>query len=118
MTLPPAGMAIIYVSSTLSLPALETLGVWSWLLEAAPAAERANLTKAALAGLLWMLTPYRVLRLVHAVRKPLEAPAFRAPVVEPRAYGAVQATFARRLVPHERRVDGEHRRRSDVDGSA
>jgi hypothetical protein len=94
VTLPPAWAAIIYVSSTLSLPALETMGVWSWILEAAPAAERADLTKAALAGLVWMLTPYRALRLVHAVRKPLEAPAFRTPEVEPRAYGSVQATLS------------------------
>ncbi|HTV11954.1 MAG TPA: hypothetical protein VME20_08825 [Acidimicrobiales bacterium] len=93
VTLPPASVANIFISSTISAPALGTLGVWSWILPNLPAADRVKTTEAAILGLLWMLTPYKVVRLVHAVRVPLLAPALRAPVVHPRAYGSAQATI-------------------------
>ena len=90
---PPGGCGHHLCEQHPLAPRPEDPGPWSWILEVAPAAERAKLTKEAVAGLIWMLTPYRVLRLVHAVRKPLEAPRFRVPVVEPRTYGSVQATL-------------------------
>lgn len=93
VSLPPAHVANLLISSTISLEALQTLGIWSWLAPAVPANERAALTVAAVEGRLWMLTPYRSVRLVHAVRRPLQAPRFRAPVVQQRAYGSVQATI-------------------------
>jgi hypothetical protein len=40
-----------------------------------------------------MLTPYRLIRLVHAVRQPLRAPHFVGPIVEGRPYGSTQATI-------------------------
>lgn len=93
VTLPPAYVANVFISSTISLPALATLGVWSWILAVLPAAERKAVAARAIEGGLWMLTPFRVVRMVHAVRLPLEAPRFRAPVVKPRTYGSVQATL-------------------------
>jgi len=93
VTLPPAGVANVFISSTISTRALEALGVWSWILPNLPAADRVKTAEAAILGLLWMLTPYKVVRLVHAVRRPLLAPGFKAPAVHPRAYGSTQATL-------------------------
>ncbi|HUB71072.1 MAG TPA: hypothetical protein VL984_11670, partial [Acidimicrobiales bacterium] len=94
VTLPPASVANILISSTLSAAALEDLGVWAWILDNLPAADRLKTAEAAVLGLLWMLTPYKVLRLVHAVRTPLLEPAFRLPILHTRAYGSTQATLS------------------------
>ncbi|HMK97069.1 MAG TPA: hypothetical protein VK425_05935 [Acidimicrobiales bacterium] len=94
LTLPPAGVANVFISSTISLPALETLGVWSWLLPNVPAPDRVKTAEAAVLGLLWMLTPYKVVRLVYAVRTPLLGPRFKLPVLHPRPYGSAQATLS------------------------
>ena len=57
--------------------ALELMGIWQWVENAAPAT-LAKLRALALQGRHWMLTPYRDLRLVHAVQQPLLAPTFSA----------------------------------------
>ena len=54
--------------------------------------ERATLDLLALRGQLWMLSPYRVLRLVHAVRLPLVAPSMADPIVS-RQPNSVQANI-------------------------
>jgi hypothetical protein len=91
--LPPAAVANLYVSNLLEIDALNKLGVAWWLAEAAPANKRDQLMAQALLGLNWMLTPYRVIRLVHAVRLPLVAPHFVQPKLEERPYGSVQAVW-------------------------
>lgn len=85
VTLPPADVLDVAVSSAITDP--RTLGVFWWL-EAKVSAPFAKLVLllAAERGQLWMLSPYRTLRCVHAVRLPLVAPRFREPVVE-RQYG-------------------------------
>ncbi|HLI02029.1 MAG TPA: hypothetical protein VKV06_14670 [Acidimicrobiales bacterium] len=91
VTLPPAAVADVVVSSNLAANGLDTLGVWSWIEANLPAAQKSAVTALAKEGLLWMLTPTRLIRLVHAVRLPLRAPAFHNPVVRPRDYGSTQA---------------------------
>ena len=73
--LPPAGVAVVRVSSGLSDNALDLLGVWQWF---GPAGE--PLQQAALEGQVWLLSPFVVLRMVHAVRLPLVAPSLQSPV--------------------------------------
>jgi hypothetical protein len=85
VTLPPADVLDIAISSALTNPL--TLGVWWWLeAQASTTIEKLELALAAERGQLWMLTPYRVLRCVHAVRVPLIGPTFNEPVVD-RQYG-------------------------------
>ena len=58
VTLPAADVLDLRLSSCLTSP--ETLGVFHWVLaEATTAAQRALLAELALAGGLWMLTPYK-----------------------------------------------------------
>jgi hypothetical protein len=93
VTLAPAQVADVFLSSTTDLARLETLGVFEWILGKLPASEHTDTTILAELGRLWMLTPYRVIRLVHAVRVPLVKPAFVVPIVQPRIYGSIQATL-------------------------
>lgn len=58
---------------------LDLMGMWAWAMEYYPftgAKPPASLTAAAVAGLLWWLTPSRRLTLVHAVQRPLIQPQF------------------------------------------
>lgn len=73
VTLPQAGVAVVRVSSALSANALEELGVWQWF-------AKSSFSTRAKQGQVWMLTPFTVLRMVHAVRLPLSAPALGSPV--------------------------------------
>ena len=54
---------------------LQTMGVWNWIKEGAPA-NLAQLQQNAGGGRHWMLTPTRQLVLVHAVQQPLILPQF------------------------------------------
>jgi hypothetical protein len=89
VTLPAADVLDIAISSALTSPL--TLGLWWWLeAQASTPLEKLLLALAAERGQLWMLSPYKVLRCVHAVRVPLVAPTFKAPNVE-RQYGWTHA---------------------------
>ncbi|MDX2648459.1 hypothetical protein PV341_33800 [Streptomyces sp. PA03-1a] len=70
--LPKAERAEVDLSCGLEQADLDLLGVWEWLREAGLATPR--LTRAALRGQVWALTPPRRLSLVHAVRRPLRQP--------------------------------------------
>jgi hypothetical protein len=93
VTLPPAGVTDIKISSALASGALDILGVWSWIKPLLPAGSLTPATDEALEGLNWMLTPFKVIRLVHAVRLPLVAPAMRTPELQSRDYGSTTATL-------------------------
>jgi hypothetical protein len=93
--LPKGQTAVVPVSSYLSSDDLKLMGVWQWLREYI---ERITLTEAqsqqlnpgaevdAIAHVLqrtvegghWMLTPPRLLTLIHALQQPLGRPAFTA----------------------------------------
>ena len=75
VTLPPAESAVIRVSSALSDNALSKLGVWQWF---GPSGDP-SLVDLANSGQIWLLTPFQVVRMVHAVRLPLSRPAFQSP---------------------------------------
>ncbi|GAA1139557.1 hypothetical protein GCM10009664_05180 [Kitasatospora gansuensis] len=72
--LPKAARAEVELSSGLERADLELLGVWQWAREAGLATPA--LTRAAVRGQVWTLTPVRRLSLVHAVRRPLRQPRF------------------------------------------
>ncbi|MGO9558187.1 MAG: hypothetical protein ACLPQS_06485 [Acidimicrobiales bacterium] len=84
VTLPPAGVSVLWISSTLADGASKTLGVYDWIysvLAANGASDTVlrDFDLQALAGRVWQLTPFRVLRIVHAVRTPLVGPQLRNP---------------------------------------
>lgn len=65
-------------------------GVWGWIAGKNPP-NLNDLANLATTGQHWMLTPFRMLKLVHAVRQPLATPEFDDPPAVSRTYGA---TFA------------------------
>ncbi len=73
--LPQAEMVTVQLSSFVDPPDLELLAVWMMERPAARAAQKAD----ADAGRHWMLTPWQLLTLVHAVEKPLTAPVIHVP---------------------------------------
>jgi hypothetical protein len=75
-TLPPADVALVRISSALADGALGKLGVWQWF----GAGDTSSLADLANQGQVWLLSPFQVLRMVHAVRLPLLAPALGSPV--------------------------------------
>jgi hypothetical protein len=72
VTLPPAGVSLVRISSALTTNALGQLGVWQWF-------TNPSLTSLAEQGQVWLLSPFQVLRMVHAVRLPVLAPTMRSP---------------------------------------
>src|SRR5262249_36038733 len=52
---------------------IDVLGLWSWIVDGGGLALRDSV----IAGRHWMVTPYRKLVLVHAVRRPLAPPEFQ-----------------------------------------
>jgi hypothetical protein len=67
-----ADRATVRISMQLSKRALhEVMGLWRWV----PDADQAALEPLALDGQHWMLTPWRAVEVVHAVQRPLIAPA-------------------------------------------
>ncbi len=81
--LPKATIATVALSSYLTDDAtsrptsmLSTMKIWSWITEANPP-NLSTLRALALQGSHWMLTPPRILTLVHAVQQPLIEPQFQ-----------------------------------------
>jgi hypothetical protein len=67
-----ADRATVRLSMQLSKQAVrEVMGLWRWI----PASDQAALEPLALSGQHWMLTPWRTVEVVHAVQRPLIAPA-------------------------------------------
>lgn len=77
--LPKGDTVKVRLSCTLDPAHLEQLGIWRWLAAAVPAADLAGWQNLVTLGQHWMLTPYRTLTLVHAVRQPLRTPEFSNP---------------------------------------
>ncbi len=73
VTLPPAEVALVKVSSALAAGGLDVLGAWQWFKSGA-------LVNLAEQGQVWLLSPFQVLRMVHAVRLPLLAPSLGSPI--------------------------------------
>ena len=91
ITLPPAAVLDLALSSAIASPA--ALGVYQWISgQLTSVFDRLLLAEIALAGQVWLISPYRVLRLVHAVRLPLAGPTMAQPVVT-RQPGSVQAAI-------------------------
>jgi hypothetical protein len=87
-----AEQATLQLSCYLDKPDLELMGAWQdALLDAPSDFDAGKATDQAIAGQLWTLTPFRELKLVHAVQQPLLEPKFQHLTVT-RALGD---TFAR-----------------------
>ena len=101
--LPKAERATVRVSLRLSGKALhEVMGVWRWV--PAPTGELERLARD---GRHWMLTPWTDVEVVHAVQRPLLAPAFEQLEIQ-RSTGATSATprfIARCSIKSTDRVD-------------
>lgn len=87
--LPKADVLRVRVSSTLDPADLDRLGMWQW-------ADGAVSVTDASEGRVWLLTPYRLLTLVHAVRQPLRTPEFVGPKIV-RGYGTTFANVLDRM---------------------
>jgi hypothetical protein len=85
--LPKAVRARLRFSMTLTPEALSLLGVFQWL---APADQNAQRSRA-LSGQHWMLTPWTMVEVVHAVQRPLLDPHFVALSVLDRSSGQTSA---------------------------
>ncbi len=80
---------IVRLSAYLDDSDLDTLGIWNWL----SSAGGAPMSRKVQDGQHWMTTPYRELRLVHAVRQPLSVATLTA-LSAKKSLGATAATFA------------------------
>jgi hypothetical protein len=104
--LPKAKQATVPLSSYLYPDDLKLMGVWQWLREAVDLAaiffpavpipdprsdsERIeHLLQRSVEGGHWMITPPRILSLIHAVQQPVGHPEFRALSVQHVPYGTV-----------------------------
>lgn len=83
-------------SSFLAEDDLKLMGVWDWLekFPGLPIATLNELRGRALRGLLWMVTPFRTVTLVHAVQQPLVRPSFFALQATKAKVGDTFATIA------------------------
>ena len=104
--LPKAAQTVVPLSSFLFADDLKRMGVWQWLREyidqitvqqpESPVANPeldsekiAHLLQRALEGGHWMITPPRLLTLVHAVQQPVGRPVFTAISVQHKPYGSL-----------------------------
>ncbi|MER7282684.1 hypothetical protein ABT369_50485 [Dactylosporangium sp. NPDC000244] len=79
VSLPKAARTELRVSCYVYDDDLPQLAVWQLIEDSKPSAGTlAALHQAAVEGRHWMMTPYRTLTLVHAVRQPLATPEFGA----------------------------------------
>lgn len=78
--------AKVRLSMQLSKEWLDRMGVWRWLTKA----DKRKLTKIALTGQLWMLTPWRTIEVVHAVQRPLVVPEISKLIIW-RSYASTSA---------------------------
>ena len=102
--LPKGVQAKLRLSMKLAPDALEKMGVFAWLDAPDQAAQR----KRAGDGQHWMLTPWRVVDLVHAVQRPLVTPEITEIAIWPRAAGstfAVPAVLASCSIDSTDRMD-------------
>jgi hypothetical protein len=107
-SIPPGAVYDVRISSLLNppepanpaAPNYTDLGVYQWILKTlyatVPASGQAaavqELDNLAELGLLWTLSPYVTLRLVHATRTPIAEPLFeKLTMVTPRTYGSTTA---------------------------
>lgn len=73
--LPKAAVVKLKLSSRLTPADLDKMAIWKWIEEEAfDDEQRHRMRQLALAGLHWMITPFRELTLVHAVQQPLAPP--------------------------------------------
>jgi hypothetical protein len=106
--LPKGVQAIVPLSSYLQPDQLKLMGVWQWLREyidqitvqqpGVPALNPmldvekiAHLLQRAVEGGHWMITPPRLLTLIHAVQQPIGMPAFTAISAQHQPYGSPNA---------------------------
>jgi hypothetical protein len=89
--LPKATKAVVRMSSTVLAADLDKMGIWQWIVQRNPA-NLVQLKSLAARGQLWMISPFRVLTLVHAVRQPLKPPLFSPSAAATRA--KIGDTFA------------------------
>ncbi|HET8600075.1 MAG TPA: hypothetical protein VFL99_07095 [Segeticoccus sp.] len=110
--LPKATVADVRLSSFLDERDAELLRIW-WLMQTDPEhpATATDLDHVA-KGLNWLISPYSVLTLVHAVEKPLEAPAIELAAGTLRETGA---TFS--LLPGTVRNHAASTGRIDIDAT-
>lgn len=89
VTLPPAEVAVVWVSSALTPAAIGSMGIYEWIAHEVGGAGNlpADFDTWVTNGQVWQLSPFKVLRLVHAVRTPVIAPQLRNPTTDPRALG-------------------------------
>lgn len=104
ISLPKAFQQVVPLSSYLSTSGLQWMGIWAWLREFIdflsprlpqvnaidpnmPVDRLAHILQRAVEGGHWMLTPPRLLTLVHAVQQPIGQPAFTSIIVQRRPYG-------------------------------
>jgi hypothetical protein len=89
-----AEQATVRLSSYIDTNDLDVLGIWGWILGrnalAGMSPPDAGDAETAIVGCNWMLTPFHLIRLLHAVQQPLLAPQLQS-LVTPRD---VSATFA------------------------
>jgi hypothetical protein len=83
----------VRLSSVLDREDLPMLGLPRWLRWRVPQTVLADLEEAIVEGEHWMVTPFRTLRLAHAVRQPLRTPEFPSPPSPSRPYGATHVTL-------------------------
>ncbi len=76
---PKATVQVMRLSSYLDASSLESMALWEWLEETGfdTPANKSIL----LSGEAYMITPYREVTIVHAVRQPLTVPQFTAPYI-------------------------------------
>jgi hypothetical protein len=85
--LPKASRAKIRLSMKLKNDELEKMGIFAWLSDADKAAQRNRAHN----GQHWMLTPWSVVEVVHAVQRPLIKPEIQSISIELRPIGATWA---------------------------
>ncbi len=99
--LPKAELVQVRLSSFMTKDGAMQMGLIQWIIESG-LSEAAVRTLAA-QGLHWMLTPYRVLTLVHAVRQPLITPEFSAQLGRVRGVGQTFAEiYDRQMTVHRK----------------
>lgn len=89
LTLPPAAVLDLQVSSSITDPTL--LGVYQWVMANPPAGEAGLYAQLAQNGQMWLLSPYVTLRVAHATRLPQTPFGFVAPAVTERTPGSTDA---------------------------
>jgi hypothetical protein len=104
-------MTTFRLSSYINLRDLDLMGMWVWLKEMSlPATKVTELKKLATEGLLWAVTPWRDITVVHAVQRPLRAPEFKSLAAYRDTIGETYAT----LVADPMLVDGKSTVKLDI----